>query len=151
MNTVQTSVSSSNSSVSSSTTAEAFRPVKRLVGGYAALSAGTLVVAYLMRNHADLVTPTVWIRGGIVAFTSLLMLALAAGAARGRRGAYRRLRIASGVMLAVIAVMASLPGVLPVWMRFEQGVCGVLLVGVVAIANSRRTRALFAVDGPVAR
>lgn len=150
MNTVQTTASATDQ-VHGATTAEAFRTVKRLVGAYAALSAATLVAAYLMRQHADLVTPTVWIRGGIVALTSLLMLALAVGSARGRRGAYRRLRIASGVMVAVIAVMASLPGVLPVWMRFEQGVCGVLLLGVLVIANSSRTRALFVVDGPDAR
>jgi hypothetical protein len=122
----------------------AFRTVKFLVSGYVAISALTLVASYLLRHHPGLVTATVWIRGGIVAFTSLLMLAFAVGASRGRSRAYLRLRIASAVMAVAIVVLVSLPGFLPVWMRIEQGVCGLLLAGVVVIVNGRHLRSLFA-------
>ncbi|MEY9871347.1 small-conductance mechanosensitive channel [Streptacidiphilus sp. MAP12-33] len=121
----------------------AFRTMKTLVSGYLALSVATLVVAYVLRHHADLVTATVWVRGGIVALASLLMLSFVTRAARGSRGAYRRLRITSAVMAAAIVVIASLPGFLPVWMRVEQGLCGVLLLGVVAVANGRHLRTAF--------
>jgi hypothetical protein len=72
------------------------------------------------------------------------MLAFAAGTARGRRRAYLRLRIASGLMVVAIAVLVALPGFLPVWMRTEQGVCGLVLLGVVVIANGRHLRSVFA-------
>ncbi|GAA1313896.1 hypothetical protein Psi02_64630 [Planotetraspora silvatica] len=122
----------------------AFRTVKLLVGGYVAISVLTLVAVYLLRDDAGLVTDTVWVRGGIVVLSSLLMLAFATGTTRGRRRAYLRLRIASGVMVVAIAVLVALPGFLPMWMRIEQTVCGLLLVCVVAIVNGRHLRSLFA-------
>ncbi|WP_042387241.1 hypothetical protein [Streptacidiphilus melanogenes] len=122
----------------------AFRTLKTLVAGYAGLSVATLSAAYLMRGHSDLVTATVWVRGGIVAVTSLLMLSFVVRSARGSRRAFRRLRITSAAMVVAITVIVSLPGFLPVWMRIEQGLCGVLLVGVVAIANGRHLRGAFA-------
>lgn len=122
---------------------KALRAVRLLVAAYVVLSVLTLVAAYLLRSHHSMVTDTVWIRGGIVAVTSLLMLTFAAGTARGRHRAYLRLRIVSAVMVVAIAVLVSLPGLLPLWMRIEQGVCGLILIGVVLIANGRQLRSLF--------
>lgn len=122
----------------------AFRGTKILVGCYIVISVLTLVVAYLLRNDHGMVNDTVWLRGEIVVVTSLLMFTFALGAARGRRRAYLRLRIASAIMLVAIAVLISLPGFLPVWMRIEQGVCGLLLLGIVLIVNGKHLRSLFA-------
>jgi hypothetical protein len=47
-------------------------------------------------------------------------------------------------MVVAIAVLVALPGFLPVWMRIEQGVCGLALLGVVFIANGGHLRSLFA-------
>ena len=47
-------------------------------------------------------------------------------------------------MLAAIAVIIAVPGSFPLWMKIEQGVCGLLLLGVVAIVNGRQLRAGFA-------
>lgn len=123
----------------------ALRTVLTLVGGYLGLSVLTLVTAVLLRHHTSIVTDAVWIRGTVVLASALLMTALAARAVRGSRRAYLRLRIASAAMVVAIVVIVSLPGLFPVWMRIEQGVCGLLLVGVVVIANSRRLRSAFAV------
>lgn len=119
------------------------RGVKILVGCYAVLSALTLVAAYLMRDDAAMVNDTVWIRGGIVALTSLLMLFFAVGTGRGRPRAHLRLRIVSAIMVVAIAVIVAIPGFLPLWMRIEQGVCGLLLIGVVVIVNGGHLRAVF--------
>ncbi|GAA4571646.1 hypothetical protein [Planotetraspora kaengkrachanensis] len=124
----------------------AFRTLKLAVGGYTGFSLLTLVAVYLLRHNSALVNDTAWIRGGIVALTSLLMLSFATGTARGRRRAYLRLRIASALMLVSIAALVALPGLLPAWMRIEQGVCGLLLAGVVAIANGRHLRTMFATE-----
>lgn len=122
----------------------AFRGMKVLVGCYIVLSVLTLVAAYVLRHDPGMVTDTVWVRGAIVAVASLLMFAFVSGTARGRRRAYLRLRITSAVMVVAIAILISIPGFLPVWMRIEQGVCGLLLLGIVLIANGRHLRSLFA-------
>src|SRR5690348_13886215 len=113
----------------------AFRPVKGLVAAYSALSLGTLVAAFFMRHNSAEVTSPVWVRATIVFATSLLMYSFAARAARGGPDAYKRLRIVSAVMLVAIVVIVALPGAFPVWLRIEQAGCGVLLLGVVVLAN----------------
>ena len=122
----------------------AFRRMKVLVGCYFVLSVLTLVAAYVLRDDPGMVTDTVWVRGVIVAVTSALMFAFVAGTTRGRRRAYLRLRIVSAVMVVAIAILISLPGFLPMWMRIEQGVCGLLLLGVVLVVNGGHLRSLFA-------
>ena len=47
-------------------------------------------------------------------------------------------------MVAAIAVIIALPGTFPLWMKIVQGVCGLILLGVVVIVNGRRLRSLFA-------
>ncbi|MEV7010519.1 hypothetical protein [Streptosporangium sp. NPDC051022] len=120
--------------------------MRLLVGGYVLISVLTLVAVYLMRDDPALVNDAVWVRGGIVAVTSVVMLGFVAGTSRGRRRSYLRLRIASAIMVAAVVVLASLPGFLPVWMRIEQGVCGLVLTGVVVIANGRHLRSLFTAE-----
>lgn len=123
---------------------KAFSLVKALLVGYLAVSVLTLAAIVLLRNDASVVNPAVWIRGTIVAASSVLTLVFAAGAARGSRGAYRRLRIITAVMPVAIVVIIALPGTFPLWMKVEQAVCGVLLLGVVAIVNGRGMRTSFA-------
>ena len=123
---------------------KAFSLVKALLVGYLAVSVLTLTAIVLLRNDVSVVNPAVWIRGTIVAASSVLTLAFAAGAARGSRGAYRRLRVITAVMPVAIVVIIALPGTFPLWMKVEQAVCGVLLLGVVAVVNGRVMRASFA-------
>ncbi len=125
-------------------TRSAFRGVLVLVGCYLGLCVLTLVAAVLLRNHHDLVTDAVWVRGTIVLASAILTLLFARGAARGSRRAYLRLRIVTAVMVVAIAVIVSLPGLFPMWMRIEQVGCGLLLLGTVVIVNGRRLRALYA-------
>jgi hypothetical protein len=125
-------------------TRAAFGNVQRLVGCYLGLSVLTLITIVLLRNHSALVNAAVWIRGSIVVASAVLMSVFTTRAARGSRGAYRRVRIISAVMVVAIVVIISLPGTFPLWMRIEQGVCGLLLVGVVAQVNGSQLRSLFA-------
>jgi chromate transport protein ChrA len=131
------------SALSHPRTAAAFRTTRRLVGCYLGLSVLTLVATFLLRNHHSEVNSTVWIRGGIVAATAVLMFAFATRAAHGSRDGYRRVRIMSAIMVVAIAVIISLPGFIPVWMKIEQGACGLLLIGVVAVVNGKHLRSLF--------
>ncbi|MEU9125833.1 hypothetical protein AB0C96_39510 [Streptomyces sp. NPDC048506] len=122
----------------------AFRTAKLLTGGYLGLSALTLVAVALLHNDAALVNDAVWVRATIVVVSALVTFLCAVRAARGSRTAYRRLRIISGIMLVAVVAVIALPGTFPLWLKVEQGVCGLALLGVAAIVNGRHLRALFA-------
>lgn len=127
-------------------TRAAFRTVMILLGAFMALSALTLVAAaILLGADPAAVTPAVWVRGTIVLVCALVSVLFARGAARGSARAYLRLRIVTALwVLAIAAIIAGAFGPFPLWMKFEQGACGLLLLAVVVIINGRRVRALFA-------
>ncbi|MYT34050.1 MULTISPECIES: hypothetical protein [unclassified Streptomyces] len=122
----------------------AFRGLKLLLGGYLGLSVLTLAAVYLLRGDTALVTDAVWVRAGIVVVSALLTYVFAARAARGSRGAYRRMRIVATVMTVAIAVIIAIPGSFPAWLKIEQGICGLALLGVLVVANGGHVRGLFA-------
>jgi hypothetical protein len=71
-------------------------------------------------------------------------LVFADRAAKGRGGSYRRLRLVSLIMVVAIVAVIVLPGAFPVWLKVEQGVCGLILLGVVLVVNSKPMRSVFA-------
>jgi hypothetical protein len=123
----------------------AFQSMKLLAGGYLAISVLALMAIVVLRNDHAAVNAAVWTRGTIVAASAVLTYALTARAARGSRRAYLRLRIITAVMVAAIAVIITLPGTFPLWMKIEQGVCGLLLIGVAVTVNGKHLRSLFAI------
>lgn len=121
----------------------AFRIMKILVGCYLGVSIATLIAIIVLRNDASIVTPSVWIRGTIVAATSLLMFGFAVRTAKGSGRAFLRLRLVSAIMVVAIVVIIVLPGTFPTWMKIEQAVCGLILLGVVSVVNGKHLRSLF--------
>jgi hypothetical protein len=134
----------STSTMTHPRTIAAFRSVRRLAGAYVAICVLTLVAAVLMRHHTAEVNSAVWVRGSIVMAASLLMAAFVARAARGSKPAFRRVRIVSALSVAGVALVIALPGTFPLWMKIDQGVCGLILIAVAAIVNGRHLRAIFA-------
>lgn len=124
-------------------TRTAFRNLKLLVGAYVAISVLTLAAIILLRDHPDMVTSAVWVRGTIVVASSLITYLLTVRAGQGNRGAYRRLRIISAALVVAIAVIIALPGTFPLWLKIEQGACGLILLGIVVIINGARLRSLL--------
>ena len=125
-------------------TRNAFRNIRLFVRGYIAISVLALVAIVLLRNHSAEVNSAVWTRAIIVLVTAVLMARFTARAAGGSRGAYRRLRIVSIVATVAIVVIVALPGTFPVWMRIEQGVCGLVMLKIALAANGRHLRQTFA-------
>lgn len=117
--------------------------VRGLVGVYLAISVLTLAAIVLLRRHVEVVTDAVWVRGTIVVGSATLMSVFAARAANGSKGAFRRLRVLSAVMVVAIVVIVAIPGMFPVWMKVDQAVCGVVLLGVVLVVNGKHLRAAF--------
>jgi hypothetical protein len=125
-------------------TRKAFRSLKLLVSAYLGISVLGLVAIVRLRNNHTAVNSAVWTRGTIVALSALLTFTFTVRAARGSRRAYLRLRIISAVMVVAIAVIVALPGTFPLWMKVEQGVSGLVLIGVAAVVNGEHLRRLFA-------
>lgn len=121
----------------------AFRTVKTLVTGYLALSVLTVVAVVILRHHPSVVTDAVWVRTVIVVGSAVLMTTFAARAARGHGRSYLRLRLVSAIMLVAIAVIIAIPGDFPIWLKVEQGACGLLLLGVVLVVNGKHLRTAF--------
>lgn len=115
--------------------------VRTLTGAYLTISVLTVAAVVLLRHHPSLVADAVWVRTTIVAASALLLTVFAVRAAGGSARAYLRLRIVSAIVLVATAVVVAVPGAFPPWLRIEQAVCGLFLLGVVAIANSRPARA----------
>ena len=121
-----------------------FRTVKALVATYFGVSVATVVAVVLLAGDAAMVNQTVWTRTIIVLVSSALMFSMVVRAAKGVRRSFLRLRLTSGAMTIAIVVLISLPGLLPLWIKLEQGVCGLLLLGVVALVNGKALRSAFA-------
>ena len=98
----------------------------------------------LMRHHSAEVNSSVWTHGILVAARALVAFIVAVRAARGSRNAYRRLRIISVALVVAITVIIALPGSFPLWMKAEQGVAGLLMIGVAVLVNRSQLRSLFA-------
>lgn len=105
------------------------RTMKLLAGGYLAVNVATVIAIVLMRGDTTLVTDAVWTRGVIVAASSVLTYLFARQAARGSARGYLRLRIVALIQLLAIVTIIVLPGAFPLWMKIEQGLCGLLLLG----------------------
>lgn len=120
-----------------------FRPVIVLLVAYLVIDLLALVAAVVLRGSPTLVTPAVWVRGGIVAASAIVLLLTAVVASRGSARAYRRLRIVSVVVLVAIAAIVAIPAVVPGWMRVEQAVAGLVLLAGLLAALRPAARAAF--------
>lgn len=104
------------------------RTTRLLVTAYTVLSVLTVAaIAVFSAVAPSLVSPQAWVRGVIVAATSVLTLVFARRAQQGGDRALLRLRI------VLVVILVALGGVvlflsLPTWMVVEQSVCGVLLL-----------------------
>ncbi len=125
------------------TRSERFRPFVVLLAGFVAVSLAMELVLVTLSVLGSAVDGAVWTRCSAVLASSVVLLLLTIGAARGSRSAWIRIRIISVVVVAAVVVIVSIPGFLPTWVRIEQGVCGGLVLPVAILVNMGRTRALF--------
>jgi len=121
----------------------AFRPALLLGGAFATVSAAMIVFLGIASAAGSGFETAIWIRCSLVLASALVVLAIAASAARGSRGAWVRLRIISPIIVIAVVVIVSIPGFLPDWVRIEQAICGLLLLPVAILVNLPRIGALF--------
>jgi len=111
-----------------------------LAVGYLAVSVVAVVVTAVLRDDPAVATTAAWVREIIVVVSAALTVAFARRAAGGSTRAFLRLRLVTAIMAAAIVVIVAVPGAFPVWLRVEQAVCGVLLLGIVALVNGATLR-----------
>jgi hypothetical protein len=140
----QTNTITSSEALTHPKSIAAFRTLRILVGAYLGVSVLTLAAIIVLRDSPQIVDDAVWIRGSIVVASAAVMFLFATRMANGHRRAYLRVRILSAVMVVAIVVIISLPGTFPMWLKIEQAVCGLILIGVVIVANGRQLRSIFA-------
>jgi hypothetical protein len=121
----------------------AFRSVNLLLGSYFGISVLTLVAAALLRSNAAIAPTPVLVRGTIVVAHALVTLLFTARTAHGSRAGYILLRLSSAIMVVAITVILAIPGDFPLWFKIEQGICGLLLLGVVMVVNGKYLRSAF--------
>jgi len=122
---------------------KAFRTIKFIATGYVCINILALAAIFLLRNKTALVTSTVWTRGTILACTSLLLLFFVNQLTRGSRQGWVRVRIISLLLFVSVLILLVIPGILPLWMKLEQAICGLLLLGLIIVTNSRHIRSIF--------
>lgn len=118
--------------------------VRLLVGAYLGISILTVIAVALLRDNTAIVTTAVWVRTIVVVASALLTTIFTTQMAHGSRAGYRRVRLVSAIMVVAIAVIIWLPGTFPLWLKLEQGVCGILLLSVATLVNGKQLRARFA-------
>lgn len=121
----------------------AFRPVIVLLVAFLAVSAAMIAVLVSLSVSGNPVEPAVWIRCSLVFGSSIVLLLIAGRAAKGSRPALTRLRIIAPVVVIAVAVIVSIPGFLPGWVRIEQAACGLIVLPVAILVNLPRTRVHF--------
>ncbi|RKR76082.1 hypothetical protein [Frondihabitans australicus] len=113
-------------------------PLAVVYAGLSVAAVAALAVLTAVAPHE--VSSAAWIRGVIVALTSLLTLRFAVAATRRRPRALLRLRIVSVILIVAFAVVLFvLP--LPAWMVVEQLACLVVLAGLAVVAFRARANA----------
>lgn len=120
-----------------------FRPFLVLLAAFVLVSLAMELVLVVQSVLGTAVDGAVWARCSLVLASAIALLLLTAGAARGSRSAWIRVRIISVVVVIAVVVIVSIPDLLPPWVRIEQGVCGGLVLPVAILVNLRRTGALF--------
>jgi len=114
------------------------RAARILVAAYLAVSCAAVAAAAVLTAIApDQVNPQAWVRGVIVAATSVLTLLFANGAVKGRPRALLRLRLVLVILFVAVAGVLAFVA-LPAWMIAEQAVCGALLLAAAIAAFSAK-------------
>jgi hypothetical protein len=125
-------------------TRRAFRTVRLWILIELVLSLLALAATIIFANDTSHGAATgVWIRCGVVTLLAIGMYVLVSLAARGHRWAYGRLRMLSIAALIGFIIIIVSPDY-PLWLRIEQIIGGLIVIGVAITVNSSRLRKVFA-------
>ncbi|MGZ8178430.1 hypothetical protein ACXVUM_10915 [Williamsia sp. SKLECPSW1] len=120
--------------VNSNVTSSAHLWLRRVVLAYSTIAVGTVVALAIVQSTAPRhATPDAWVHAAVVAVFALVLPLRLPGIRAGNRRALRAVGIISGVLVAVNAVEASIPGFVPAWMRVEMVVIALVMLASVGL------------------
>ena len=102
-----------------------------------------VVIAIVLTVTADGVAWAVWFRSVAVLGITATLLYFAWRASRGWYWAYSRLRLFSRIFPIVTLVIATIPGLYPLWMTIEQILFSLLMIGIGDILTTDHMRDAF--------
>lgn len=115
-----------------------FQRVMWLLTLFFGMSILLAIMAYTF--HADL-SSQVWSRVIGLLVASPIYLLLGYLIHKGKRLAFNRLRISAIVGVAIIGWIVIEPGPYPMWIRVEQAIQGLILIGVIIAVHHPKIRA----------
>jgi hypothetical protein len=103
----------------------------------------SIVTAIVLTASGQSVDWAVWFRSVAVLGITITLFYFAWRAARGFYWAYSRLRLFSKIFPIVTLVIATIPGLYPLWMTVEQIIFSFLLIGVGDLLTTDHMRDAF--------
>ncbi len=124
-------------------TRRAFTGILWILAAEIVVGVTAVIVAFSLAAHGEPVTWAVWFRSIAVLGITLTLLYFAWRAALGYYWAYSRLRLFSRIFPIVTLVVATIPGLYPLWMTIEQIVFSLLMIGIGDILTTDHMRETF--------
>jgi hypothetical protein len=111
-------------------TRRSFAGIRWILAGESVVGIVAVVIAVVLTAQGHPVTWAVWFRSVAVLGITITLFYFAYRAALGYYWAYSRLRLFSRIFPIVTLVVATIPGLYPLWMTIEQVVFSLLMIGV---------------------
>lgn len=125
------------------TTALVFRWVRVFLALETVVGIAALVVVIVLAQSGVAVPLAVWLRATVVLLITLSLYVFAWRAQLGYWWAYSRLQLFSVIFPAVTVVLASIPGLYPLWMIAEQLIFAGLMLVIAGFLHSKHMRVAY--------
>ncbi|WP_423923787.1 hypothetical protein ACPEEZ_06050 [Frigoribacterium sp. 2-23] len=129
-------------------TVRAFQAIRRLLVAETIVGVAAVVIAIVLSIRGETPPWAVWFRSTVVLLITLSLYVFAWRAQLGYYWAFSRLRLFSRIFPVVTLVIASIPGLYPLWMVVEQVVFSALMIGIAVLLSTAHLREVFPKPGP---
>lgn len=128
-------------------TLRSFRGIRWILAAEVVVGIAAVVIAVVLTSDGIGVGWAVWFRSvAVLAITGTLYY-FATRAAEGYYWAYSRLKLFSRIFPIVTLVVATIPGLYPLWMTIEQVVFSLLMIGIGDLLLTDHMREAFPKPG----
>ena len=124
-------------------TRRSFRGIRWILAAEVVVGLAAVVIAIVLTVNGVQVAWAVWFRSVVVLGITVTLYYFATRGAEGYYWGYSRLRLFSRIFPIVTLVIATIPGLYPLWMTIEQIIFSLLMIGIGDILTTDHMRAAF--------
>ncbi|MBX3099486.1 MAG: hypothetical protein KF761_07880 [Salinibacterium sp.] len=124
-------------------TRRSFRGIRWILAAEVLIGVAAVVISVVLTLQGVTVPWAVWFRSVVVLGITATLYYFATRGAEGYYWGYSRLRLFSRIFPIVTLVIATIPGLYPLWMTIEQILFSLLLIGIGDILTTDHMRAAF--------